>query len=116
MSTASTAAKLALKTQSGLMSGDMGIAPTVAAGQAHAAAAAQPAAAASTGAYDMHSMVIASQSFPARPASSSSAGRPVQPLAPIFQQRGRGRAGAGAGGRGRGQLDNKMSNIVIDHL
>ena len=72
---ANTAAKLALKTQSGLMSGDMGIAPTVAAGQAHAAAAAQPAAA--SGAYDMRSMEIASRSFPARPASSSSAGRPA---------------------------------------
>ena len=89
MSTASTASKLALKKQSSLMSGDMGIASTAAAGQAqHATMAAQPTSgvAAPMGAYDMHSMHIASNSLPAQPASSSSVGRPAHSLAVIFQQ------------------------------
>ena len=54
MSSPGPAAKLALKRQTGLMGGDMGLAATTAAAQAQrSASAAQPvAAAAATGAYD----------------------------------------------------------------
>jgi len=76
------------------MSGDMDLATTTAAGAAQnaaaqaqslAAAAAAPAAAAQSGAYGWGAMNIASQSLPAVPARSSSAGRPARPVAAIFQ-------------------------------
>ena len=63
MSAAGPRAALALKTQSALMSGDMGIAPTVAGGQAQrAAAAAQATATGSAGdAYDLRALANANQ-------------------------------------------------------
>jgi len=93
-SAAGPAAALGLKTRSALMSGDMDLATTTAAGAAQnaaaqaqslAAAAAAPAATARSGAYGWGAMNIASQSLPAVPARSSSAGRPARPVAPIFQ-------------------------------
>ena len=65
MSAAGPRAALALKTQSALMSGDMGIAPTVAGGQAQrAAAAAQATATGSAGdAYDLRALANASDSL-----------------------------------------------------
>ena len=89
-SAAGPAAALGLKTRSALMSGDMDLATTTAAGAAQnaaaqaqslaaaAAATAAPAgalpAAARSGAYRWGAMDIASQSLPAVPARSSSAG------------------------------------------
>ena len=99
MSSPGPAAKLALKRQTGLMGGDMGLAATTAAAQAQSSvAAAQPAAAAAaaaTGAYDLQAMARASQSLPVVPARSSTTGRPVAPH-PFFvagrdRRRGRGR-------------------------
>jgi hypothetical protein len=81
-SAAGPAAALGLKTRSALMSGDMDLATTTAAGAAQnaaaqaqslAAAAAAPAATARSGAYAWGPMNIASQSLPAVPARSSSA-------------------------------------------
>ena len=71
MSAAGPRAALALKTQSALMSGDMGIAPTVAGGQAQrAAAAAQATATGSAGdAYDLRALANASDSLAVAPAS-----------------------------------------------
>ena len=98
MSSPGPAAKLALKRQTGLMGGDMGLAATTAAAQAQrSAAAAQPAAAAAvaaTGAYDLQAMARASQSLPVVPARSSTTGRPAAPPHPYFvagRDRGRGR-------------------------
>ena len=104
-SAAGPAAALGLKTRSALMSGDMDLATTTAAGAAQnaaaqaqslAAAAAAPAAAAQSGAYGWGAMNIASQSLPAVPARSSSAGRPARPVAPIFQLGHRPAAGRSA--------------------
>ena len=108
-SAAGPAAALGLKTRSALMSGDMDLATTTAAGAAQnaaaqaqslAAAAAAPAgaqpAAARSGAYRWGAMDIASQSLPAVPARSSSAGRPARPVAPIFQLGHRPAAGRSA--------------------
>ena len=104
-SAAGPAAALGLKTQSALMSGDMDLATTTAAGAAQnaaaqaqslAAAAAAPAATARSGAYAWGAMNIASQSLPAVPARSSSAGRPARPVAPIFQLGHRPAAGRSA--------------------
>ena len=87
------------------MSGDMDLATTTAAGAAQnaaaqaqslAAAAAAPAATARSGAYTWGAMNIASQSLPAVPARSSSAGRPARPVAPIFQLGHRPAAGRSA--------------------
>ena len=101
MSSPGPAAKLALKRQTGLMGGDMGLAATTAAAQAQrSTSAAQPvaavaaAAAAATGAYDMQAMARASQSLPVVPARSSTTGRPAAPPHPYFvagRDRGRGR-------------------------
>ena len=97
MSSPGPAAKLALKRQTGLMGGDMGLAATTAAAQAQrSAAVAQPAAvvvaaAVATGACDLQA--FASQSLPVVPARSSTTGRPVVPH-PFFvagRDRGRGR-------------------------
>ena len=80
MSSPGPAAKLALKRQTGLMGGDMGLAATTAGAQAQrSASAAQPAAvvtaaAAATGAYDLQAMARASQSLPVVPARSSRPG------------------------------------------
>lgn len=104
-SAAGPAAALGLKTRSALMSGDMDLATTTAAGAAQnaaaqaqslAAAAAAPAATARSGAYGWGAMNIASQSLPAVPARSSSAGRPARPVAPIFQLGHRPAAGRSA--------------------
>ena len=104
-SAAGPAAALGLKTRSALMSGDMDLATTTAAGAAQnaaaqvqslAAAAAAPAATARSGAYALGAMNIASQSLPAVPARSSSAGRPARPVAPIFQLGHRPAAGRSA--------------------
>ena len=104
-SAAGPAAALGLKTRSALMSGDMDLATTTAAGAAQnaaaqaqslAAAAAAPAAAAQSGAYGWGAMNIASQSLPAVPARSSSAGRPARPVAAIFQPGHRPAAGRSA--------------------
>ena len=85
MSAAGPRAALALKTQSALMSGDMGIAPTVAGGQAQrAAAAAQATATGSAGdAYDLRALANASDSLAVAPASRA-AGRPAAPAHPFF--------------------------------
>ena len=99
MSSPGPAAKLALKRQTGLMGGDMGLAATTAAAQAQrSTSAAQPAAAAAaaTGAYDLQAMARASQSLPVVPARSSTTGRPVAPHPFFVAGRDRGR------GRGRG--------------
>ena len=101
-SAAGPAAALGLKTQSALMSGDMDLATTTAAGAAQnaaaqaqslaaaAAATAAPAgalpAAARSGAYRWGAMDIASHSLPAVPARSSSAGRPARPVAAILRR------------------------------
>ena len=100
MSSPGPAAKLALKRQTGLMGGDMGLAATTAAAQAQrSASAAQLASAAAaaavvaTGAYDLQAMARASQSLPVVPARSSTTGRPVAPH-PFFvagRDCGRGR-------------------------
>ena len=81
MSSPGPAAKLALKRQTGLMGGDMGLAATTAGAQAQrSTSAAQPAAAAAaavvvaTGAYDLQAMARASQSLPVVPARSSRPG------------------------------------------
>ena len=85
MSSPGPAAKLALKRQTGLMGGDMGLAATTAAAQAQrSASAAQPAAVvtaaaavatgAVSGAYDLQAMARASQSLPVVPARSSRPG------------------------------------------
>jgi len=111
-SAAGPAAALGLKTQSALMSGDMDLATTTAAGAAQnaaaqaqslaaaAAATAAPAgalpAAARSGAYRWGAMDIASHSLPAVPARSSSAGRPARPVAAIFQPGHRPAAGRSA--------------------
>ena len=111
-SAAGPAAALGLKTRSALMSGDMDLATTTAAGAAQnaaaqaqslaaaAAATAAPAgalpAAARSGAYRWGAMDIASHSLPAVPARSSSAGRPARPVAPIFQLGHRPAAGRSA--------------------
>jgi hypothetical protein len=106
-SAAGPAAALGLKTRSALMSGDMDLATTTAAGAAQnaaaqaqslAAAAAAPAATARSGAYAWGAMNIASQSLPAVPAPGvrSSAGRPARPVAPIFQLGHRPAAGRSA--------------------
>ena len=104
-SAAGPAAALGLKTRSALMSGDMDLATTTAAGAAQnaaaqaqslAAAAAAPAATARSGAYALGAMNIASQSLPAVPARSSSAGGPARPVAPIFQLGHRPAAGRSA--------------------
>ena len=88
MSSPGPAAKLALKRQTGLMGGDMGLAATTAAAQAQSSvAAAQPAAAAAaaaTGAYDLQAMARASQSLPVVPARSSTTGRPPAPTHPVW--------------------------------
>ena len=88
MSSPGPAAKLALKRQTGLMGGDMGLAATTAAAQAQrSAAAAQPAAAAAvaaTGAYDLQAMARASQSLPVVPARSSTTGWPPAPTHPVW--------------------------------
>ena len=105
-------AALGLKTRSALMSGDMDLATTTAAGAAQnaaaqaqslaaaAAATAAPAgalpAAARSGAYRWGAMDIASHSLPAVPARSSSAGRPARPVAAIFQPGHRPAAGRSA--------------------
>jgi hypothetical protein len=100
MSSPGPAAKLALKRQTGLMGGDIGLAATTAAAQAQrSAAAAQPAAAAAvaaaaTGACDLQA--FASQSLPVVPARSSTTGRPVAPHPFFVAGRDHGR------GRGRG--------------
>ena len=100
MSSPGPAAKLALKRQTGLMGGDMGLAATTAAAQAQrSASAAQLASAAAaavvaTGAYDLQAMARASQSLPVVPARSSTTGRPAAPPHPYFvagRDRGRGR-------------------------
>ena len=115
MSSPGPAAKLALKRQTGLMGGDMGLAATTVAAQAQrSASAAQPAAAAAavavaTGAYDLQAMARASQSLPVVPARSSTTGRPAAPPHPFLvagRGRGRGRGAARGGarrGRGRGR-------------
>ena len=116
MSSPGPAAKLALKRQTGLMGGDMGLAATTAAAQAQrSASAAQPVAAAAAaavaamGAYDLQAMARASQSLPVVPARSSTTGRPAAPPHPFFvagRGRGRGRGAARGGarrGRGRGR-------------
>ena len=111
-SAAGPAAALGLKTRSALMSGDMDLATTTAAGAAQnaaaqaqslaaaAAATAAPAgalpAAARSGAYRWGAMDIASHSLPAVPARSSSAGRPARPVAAIFQPGHRPAAGRSA--------------------
>ena len=126
MSKTTAQAKLAVKRSSSLTAGDMGVEHTAAAGIAQqqewvAAQAAPPpgpaAAAAGAGslarpprpkpAYDMAAISAASQSLPACPASSGSAGRPSQ--RPVFFRPPAGAprsAGRGAGppaGRGRGR-------------
>ena len=120
MSSPGPAAKLALKRQTGLMGGDMGLAATTAAAQAQrSAAAAQPAAAAAaaaaaTGACDLQA--FASQSLPVVPARSSTTGRPAAPPHPFFvagRGRGRGRGAARGGarrGRGRGRGRGRASD------
>ena len=92
MSSPGPAAKLALKRQTGLMGGDMGLAATTAAAQAQrSASAAQPVAAAAAaavaamGAYDLQAMARASQSLPVVPARSSTTGRPAAPPHPYFE-------------------------------
>jgi hypothetical protein len=91
MSSPGPAAKLALKRQTGLMGGDMGLPATTAAAQAQrSAAVAQPAAAVAAAA-DLQA--FASQSLPVVPARSSTTGRPVAPH-PFFvagRDCGRGR-------------------------
>ena len=108
-SAAGPAAALGLKTRSALMSGDMDLATTTAAGAAQnaaaqaqslAAAAAAPAATARSGAYALGAMNIASQSLPAVPARSSSAGRKARPVVPIFQLGHRPAAGRSASAPG----------------
>ena len=90
MSSPGPAAKLALKRQTGLMGGDMGLAATTAAAQAQrSASAAQLASAAAaavvaTGAYDLQAMARASQSLPVVPARSSTTGRPPAPTHPVW--------------------------------
>ena len=90
MSSPGPAAKLALKRQTGLMGGDMGLAATTAAAQAQrSVSAAQPvavvaAAVAATGAYDLQAMARASQSLPVVPARSSTTGRPPAPTHPVW--------------------------------
>jgi hypothetical protein len=116
MSSPGPAAKLALKRQTGLMGGDMGLAATTAAAQAQrSTSAAQPvaavaaAAAAATGAYDMQAMARASQSLPVVPARSSTTGRPAAPPHPYFVAgRDRGR------GRGRGSPQQWCSDVDAD--
>ena len=92
-SAAGPAAALGLKTRSTLMSGDMDLATTTAAGAAQnaaaqaqslAAAAAAPAATARSGAYAWGAMNIASQSLPAVPlgGAAGAAGRAYLPAWP----------------------------------
>ena len=94
MSSPGPAAKLALKRQTGLMGGDMGLPATTAAAQAQrSAAVAQPAAAAAaaTGACDLQAFASDSQSLPVVPARSSTTGRPVAPHQFFVAGRDRGR-------------------------
>ena len=125
---AGAAAALGLKTRSALMAGDMDLATITAAGAAQnaaaqaqslAAAAAAPAgaqpAAARSGAYGWGAMNVASQSLPAVPARSSSAGRPARPVASIFQLGHRPAAGRSASAprpKKRGRPPNEGGEFI----
>ena len=97
MSSASVAAKMALKSRTAVSAGDLSIGQTAQAGLDQAAA---PAPAAAAGAYNFGELVRASGTLPVVPATSSNAGRPAFPQ--MFQLGAAGgRAAGGCAARGR---------------